>query len=124
MAKELRDMKSIFIIRPVRGISEEYELSIQGYIYELHVQGHQVYDPNRHTNQNDATGLRICEQNRFAIEVADEVHVVWDGKSQGCLFDLGMAFALRKTVVPVVGLFPRMSKGKSFQNMVYAWQEA
>jgi len=111
--------KYIFLIRPVRNCAPEFRASIEAYVAQLETQGHIVHDPPRDTNQNDRTGLRICKDNRAAIEAADEVHFIWDGASQGCLFDLGMAFALRKKVVPVVGMVPRMSKSKSFQNMVY-----
>lgn len=50
---------------------------------------------------------------------ADIVHVVWDGQSQGCLFDLGVAFALGKALRPIE--LPAATEGKSFQNMMRAW---
>lgn len=34
-------------------------------------------------------------------------------------FDLGMAFALGKKVIPI--LLPEATSGKSFQNMIRAW---
>lgn len=40
--------------------------------------------------------LGICEQNRANIEWADEVHLFWDGRSQGTVFDFGVCFGLRK----------------------------
>lgn len=42
--------------------------------------------------------LELCEYNRLLIEEADEVHVIWDGRSVGTVFDFGMAFALRKPI--------------------------
>lgn len=113
----------LFAIRPVRGISDEYREGIEEQIRFLKSQGHTIYDPITDTNQNDNSGLRICKDNRTAIEDCDAVLFMWDGKSQGCLFDLGMAFALGKKVIPVIGYVPQMTIGKSFQNMVYAWQE-
>lgn len=47
------------------------------------------------------------------------VFVIWDGKSQGCLFDLGMAFAMHKPV-GVIAL-PGPTEEKSFQNMIRDW---
>jgi len=115
-------MKKIFLIAPVRGNTPE-ETEVYGDIAYHIEEDASVYWPERDTEQWDHTGLRICQDNLEAMRQADEVHVIWDGKSQGCLFDLGMAFALGKKIIPVIGRFPRMSKGKSFQNMVYALQE-
>jgi nucleoside 2-deoxyribosyltransferase len=68
----------------------------------------------------DETGYRICRDNRLAIEEADAVFVVWDGKSKGCLFDLGMAFAMGKPV-RVVEL-PPDTEVRSLQKMVREWE--
>lgn len=105
-----------FLICPVRGHSAEETAEI---VTRLEAQGYQVHWPPRDTNQDDLTGYRICGDNLAAIFMADVVHVVWDGKSQGCLFDLGMAFALGKKVIPIS--MPVRTEGKSFQNMVSEW---
>ncbi len=112
-----------FAIRPVRGITQEYADAIELQLETIRKEGHEIYDPIKDTNQLDSIGLRICNDNRRAIEDCDAVLFLWDGKSTGCLFDLGMAFALRKSVRTVVGYMPRMTNGKSFQNMVFAWEE-
>lgn len=109
-------MLKTFLICPVRGASIADTAEI---VVRLEGEGFAVHWPPRDTDQSDAIGLAICESNRKAIAAADVVHVIWDGRSQGCLFDLGMAFALGKQVVPVV--LPAPSDGKSFQNMVRAW---
>jgi hypothetical protein len=114
---------NIFLICPVRNITPEYQEGIETQVKQLESEGHKVYWPARDTNQQDTIGLRICKDNRLAIAHADIVYVIWDGKSQGCLFDLGIAFALRKKIRPVVGYFPTLTFGKSFQNMVYDWEE-
>jgi nucleoside 2-deoxyribosyltransferase len=108
-------MKS-FLICPVRGIDPATQSTI---VARLEADGFKVHWPPRDTDQNDTIGLRICSDNMAAIAAADVVHVIWDGKSQGCLFDLGVAFALGKTVAPI--RLPAPSEGKSFQNMVVAW---
>lgn len=105
-----------FLICPVRG--NDPLLSWAGVVKHLEEHGFAIHWPPRDTNQED-TGLRICADNKAAIEAADLVHVIWDGKSQGCLFDLGMAFALNKPV-EVIRL-PEPTGDKSFQNMVRAW---
>lgn len=108
-------MKS-FLICPVRGKPpKEYEAIVE----TLESDGFAVHWPPRDTNQDDPTGLRICRDNAAAIGRADVVHVIWDGKSQGCLFDLGVAFALRKQIIPIE--LPEATLEKSFQNMVREW---
>lgn len=106
---------SAFLICPVRGQDPSALAEVVREIettYALHY-------PPRDTEQSDPVGLEICKRNREAIAGADVVFVVWDGQSQGCLFDLGMAFALGKRVEAV--RLPDPSHGKSFQNMVRAW---
>ena len=106
-----------FLICPVRGHAQsEFEEIVR----HLEEGGWKVHYPPRDTEQNDPTGFAICWDNLSAIHAADTVHVVWDGKSQGCLFDLGMAFALGKKII-VVSL-PEQSEGKSFQNMIREWE--
>ena len=54
--------------------------------------------------------LEICEKNREMIEWADEVHIFWDQRSMGTVFDFGMCFALRKPV-KVIYLEPKTMAG-------------
>jgi len=107
-----------FLICPVRGHDPEETRAV---VKELESRDFDVHWPPRDTDQDDSIGLRICRDNRDAIEAADVVHVVWDGASQGVLFDLGMAFALNKVVIPIE--LPGTTQGKSFQNMVRAWAD-
>ena len=112
-----------FAIRPIKGITEDYAKAIAQQIEFYRKQGHEVYDPVEDTDQSDSVGLRICNDNRTAIEGCDCILFMWDGKSKGCLFDLGMAFALQKPIKTVTGYVPPMTFSKSFQNMVFAWEE-
>ena len=82
--------KKAYIVCPVRGASPT---GTENMVRELEDQGYEVHWPHRDTNQ-EGTGLEICKQNAEAIRASDEIYVIWDGKSQGCLFDLGIAFAL------------------------------
>ena len=105
-----------FLICPVRG----HDLSeTQSIVDNLESNGWAVHWPPRDTDQNDPIGYQICTANMEAIKAADVLHLVWDGVSQGCLFDLGIAFALGKKVIPI--LLPPKTDGKSFQNMVIEW---
>lgn len=110
----------IFLICPVRGITDEEKNAtiIARYVLNLVRSGHMVHWPLRDTDQDDLVGLRICQDNRHAIEDADEIHVWWNGKSQGSLFDLGMAFALRKKIVLVNSDSVRPTPRKSFNNVL------
>lgn len=108
-------MKS-FLIAPVRGFRpDQWAKTIEN----LTKEGFDVYWPQRDTDQRDQVGLQICSQNAAAIAHAEVVHVIWDGLSQGCLFDLGIAFAMKKKII-VLDL-PPPTEGKSFQNMLRAW---
>ena len=110
-------MRKAFLICPVREHSpEETEETVK----DLEAKGFDVHWPHRDTNQDDPTGLSICRENCEAIRNADHIFVVWDGKSTGSLFDLGMAFAMGKPI-HVIEL-PELTEGKSFQNMIRAWE--
>lgn len=116
--------KQVFIIHPVRNITEELKAKIQAYVKKLEAEGIKVYDPMRDTDQTDTVGLNICTANMRAISEADEVHVAWDGVSSGCLFDFGMVFALNKKIKIIEELFPAEEKGhKAFVNMLRAYEE-
>ena len=116
---DIIEQKKAFIACPVRGITYNQE-----FMDELDALGKRfnvkIHFPPRDTNQDDPTGLQICKDNRAAIEAADVVFVLWDGKSQGVLFDLGMAFAANKRIM-VIDL-PDPTDGKSFQNMIRSWE--
>ena len=64
---------------------------------ELEKRNHTVILPafDDHPELNE---LEICEFNRKKIKEADEVHIFWDKRSMGTIFDFGMAFALRKKI--------------------------
>lgn len=111
-------LKLGFFICPVRkGDKNRYSEKIR----ELERGEWDIHWPPRDTNQNDLTGLGICKDNLRMIKDADIIFFAWDGKSQGCLFDLGMAFALDKRIKVIE--MPPLVLGKSFQNMVQLWGE-
>lgn len=114
-------LKRAFIICPVRNITPEFQASIEAHVAHLESLGWVVHYPPRDTAQAGVTEFSICNQNRNAINRADMVFVFWDGKSQGCLFDLGIAFGLHKPVK--VYSAPRMTREKSFQNFMRDLEE-
>jgi hypothetical protein len=106
-----------FLIAPVRGYpKDQWAKEVSALVAD----GWRVYWPARDTEQDDDTGMSICRANRAAIEDADAVHLIWDGKSTGCLFDLGMAFAMRKPLF-VLSLPDSADSGRSFVKVVTAW---
>ena len=120
----MNDLKyDVFLICPVRNATEEQKLAMYDYICELESQGKTVYYPARDTNQNDMVGFRICNDNKKAIMRAKEIHVFWDSKSSGSLFDLGMAFMSGKNIKIVNISDVPATEGKSFNNMLRYWEE-
>jgi nucleoside 2-deoxyribosyltransferase len=71
--------------------------------------GHEVTIP-AFDDHPDLDELGVCEFNRTAIMKADEVHVIWDQRSTGTIFDFGMCFALKKPIV-IVYMEPKTFKG-------------
>lgn len=113
----------IFLICPVRNATWEQLAAMATWINRAEaLEGHKVYYPARDTDQNDPIGYRICADNRHALENADRVAVFFDKESQGSLFDLGMAFALRKPIEIVNKSEIEPTEGKSFTNMLLEWE--
>lgn len=117
--------KKVFLICPVRG----HEMSeLESLVAELEKE-YEVHWPHRDTDQSGDTGLRICWDNYSAIKEADHIFVVWNGESMGSHFDLGMSFALGKTIEPIKwddGLWYgnlEPTESKSFNNMINKWSE-
>ena len=75
----------------------------------LEREGHQVFIPafDSHPELDD---LGVCEHNRALMEKCDEVHIIWDQRSVGTIFDFGMAFALRKPI-KIIYLEPKTFTG-------------
>lgn len=82
--------KKIFIIHSLKLIKEALLLE-----KEL---GEPCYVPGRDTEQTQ--GDHILKQNLEGMLRSDIVYVIWDGQSQGTLFDMGMAYALGIPIKP------------------------
>lgn len=112
-------MKKIFIICSVRNASKKYIKKLYDYVESLERNGYCVHLPNRDTDQT-LSGIKICEQNKIAIENSDEVHIFYSHKSQGTHFDMGVAFANNKRIVVIEN--ETHGNGKSFPRMLMEWQ--
>lgn len=77
--------------------SSQYKSKILDHKKILESQGHEVKIP-AYDDHPELDSLGVCEYNRKLIEWADEIHIFWDQRSMGTIFDFGMAFALRKPV--------------------------
>jgi len=74
--------------------STALQARMQEHAFKLMTQGHEPVTPM--FDKQDATVISTLEHNRTLMEWADEVHLIYDGRSYGSIFDFGMAFALRK----------------------------
>lgn len=109
----------VFIICPVRLADENTREKLEKYVLFLESNGYKVHLPHRDTNQN-ASGYDICVENMNAIKSAEEVHIFYNGKSQGIHFDMGVAFALDKKIFVVEN--EEYGEGKSYPRMLDEWQ--
>lgn len=116
-----KDRMKIFIICSVRDASADLRDRLEKYTADLEADGHSVHLPHRNTDQT-ADSISICRQNMRAIELADEVHIFYDPASFGSHFDMGVSFAKGKPIKIVEGV--KETKGKSFHNMLAAWQKS
>ena len=113
----------IFLICPVRFASEEQTQAIAAWVrYQENVEGNVVHWPARDTMQNQDS-LKICEDNRFAMEHSDEVHIWYEPTSQGSLFDIGMAFIFGKPLFIVNHDAVQPTDSKSVNNLLLSLDE-
>ena len=121
MLERMKVMKKVFLICPVRNASEEAKEKMQNYIKSLENENAKVYYPHRDTNQNDPIGYNICSENREGLLSSDEVHIWYDKKSEGSVFDLGMAWASGKKLVIVNPEGVKKTETKSIANLILEW---
>lgn len=112
-----------YIICAVRNATPERVSAIRAYAEKQRALGHGVHFPPDDAPQEDPTGLAICETHLAAMKSSDEVRVFWDVKSSGSHFDLGMAYALGKPIVPVAVEQPDGPE-KSYWKVITALADA
>lgn len=89
--------------------STQYKQKFLDHKAKLEAQDHEVIIP-AFDDHKELDELGVCEFNRKAIEWADEVHLIWDRRSTGTIFDFGMTFALRKPL-KIIYLEPKTFEG-------------
>lgn len=121
--------KRIFIIRPVRNVTEEVRAKIADYVAMLESQGYKVYDPDRNNpyQKTDLVGIKIIKHNRHEMDIADEVHIWYDKESTGSIFDIGMFLVLTMRVFKKFVIINKeevvSTPDKSFENIVLALEK-
>lgn len=108
----------VYVICPVRHADPFVLNALELYVAQLERGGKTVHYPPRDAPQECPTGRAICEAHRSAMMAADEVHVFWDVESKGSHFDLGMAYALDKRIVPVKHMRGDDPPGKSYWKVM------
>jgi hypothetical protein len=107
----------IHLICPVRGVTEEQQKEIDDYVSQLMNEGHTVHNPKYAVDQSDPTGHTICSGHLRSMKMCDRVDIFWDVNSKGSHFDLGMAFALGKSI-KLVKTYQPDTDGKSYVKVM------
>jgi len=96
--------------------STAYKESMLIYKRQLEERGDEVLFPafDDHPELNE---LEICEFNRSNIKRAKEIHIFWDQRSLGTIFDFGMAFALEKRIKLIY------IESKTFRNVMDMYEK-
>jgi nucleoside 2-deoxyribosyltransferase len=94
--------------------STGYQEMMREHAEKLYVVGDEVRTPAFDCSQLNELGL--IAYNRELIEWADEVHIFYDNRSSGTIFDFGMCFALRKPI-KIIFLQP-----KTFANAMRQYE--
>lgn len=124
------ESKKIFILRPVRNVTEEVKVKIVAYVAELEKQGHEVYDPERDNpyQDTDKIGIQIISHNCRKMIEADEIHIWYDKSSTGSIFDIGMFYMFVNTldfkkfvIINQDNIVP--TPHKSFENVILALEK-
>jgi hypothetical protein len=113
--------KDVYLICPVRNATDEERAFATRYVEGLEAQGVSVHYPPRDVDQtDDGVGLTLNATHRQAMFACKEVHVLWNPKSTGSHFDLGMAFMLGLTRdLPIVLARPvAPTEARSYSNIL------
>ncbi len=107
----------IYIICPVRNVTEEQKKEIEEYVAKLEAEGYKVHYPPRDVNQNSESGIGIIMGHKEAMEKVDRVDIFWDKTSSGSHFDLGMAIMANKNI-KLVKTYQEDNPGKSYVKVM------
>ncbi len=96
--------------------STQYQDKFEAHAAKLRAEGHEVRIP-AFDHHPDLDALGVCAYNRDIIAWTDEVHMIWDNRSSGTVFDFGMVFAMRKPF-KIIYL-----ETKTFQSLMEAYEK-
>ncbi|MFO8066555.1 MAG: hypothetical protein R6U11_03135 [Bacteroidales bacterium] len=101
--------------------SSQYKDKMLEYAAKMEFRGHQVCLPVLDDSKFKNT-LKILETNRKRMQWADEVHMFYDGKSQGTVFDFGMAFAMGKPLQVIYMNDKSIVDGMKEYALLFKWE--
>lgn len=107
---------NVFVICAVSNATAEYREMLESHARALRSVDIDVHLPHLDTNQ-EQSGFDICRTNMEAIENADLVLVYYTRKSLGTHFDMGVAFSLKKPIIPI-GV---EASERGFEAVLYQW---
>lgn len=118
-------MAKIYIICPVRKLTDPEKVVILDYADRLEKSGNEVRCPFRDTIQIDEIGLRIVEDHENDIIWADEVHIWWNPTSEGSLWDfaqyrMAKRFMPEKRVLVINVEDVGITENKTYTNVLLA----
>lgn len=123
--------KQVYLICPVRGVSEEQTAELDEYVETLESWGWTVHYPPRDVNQEDpAGGINIFMAHLRAMLQSDEVHIFWDKTSSGSHADLGMAAIYKEMAKDLKNVKIKLMKSyyadradKSYEKVIRSLEE-
>lgn len=77
--------------------STSYQEKMEKLKLVLEAESHEVKIPAFDSNPS-LDSLGVCVNNLNIMKWCDCIYMIWDGRSNGTIFDMGMAFALNKPV--------------------------
>ena len=103
--------------------STSYQDKFESHKKELEFQGHEVLIPafDSHIGLDD---LGVCIYNKNLMKECDEVHMIWDRRSTGTIFDFGMVFAMEKHF-KIIYLEPKTFEGvmSKYEKLIGGYNE-
>lgn len=76
--------------------SSQYQDKFKAVKRMLELKNHTVRIPN--FDDFNGNEIEMCMENKKLIEWAERIHIIWDGRSIGTIFDFGMVFAMNKPI--------------------------
>jgi nucleoside 2-deoxyribosyltransferase len=110
------ELMNLYVICPVAYVTEEQLEEMRAFVKFLRSLEIGVHFPPDDVDQDDETGINICEAHRYAMKNCTAVLLFYAETSGGSKFDLGMAYALDKPVL-CHKHFGEEKEGKSYWHV-------